>query len=173
LFDGRIIVRDESLLEYDIGKSGLEEVKMLEKMLAEQPLPPMTLLDMYAGRLTDVIVSTYPDPPFERSISPYSMLISSNLSPITKILLPSLVPWCRQCDRHGHIDYTTIPCGRCAGTHQTSACPITIMGMCVYCTALGKHFSQLCPQKKYIPYCSKCGKTGHTENYCSVAPLSI
>ena len=85
-------MRDESLLEYDIGKSGLEEMKMLEKMLAEQPPPPMTLLDMYTERLNDVIVSTYPDPPFERSISPYSLLISSNLSPITKILLPSLAP---------------------------------------------------------------------------------
>ena len=131
----------------------------------------MTLLDMYAQRLNDVIVSTYPDPPFERSISHFSWLISSNLAPITKILLPSLLPWCRQCDRHGHIDYTTIPCGRCAGNHQTSACPITIMGMCVYCTALGMHFSQLCPRRKYIPYCHKCGKTGHTENHCSVPSL--
>ena len=141
---------------------------MLEKMLAEQPHPPMTLLDMYAERFTDVIVSTYPGPPFERFISPHPWLTSSNLSPITKILLPSLLPWCRQCDRHGHIDYTTIPCGRCAGNHQTSACPITVMGMCVYCTALGMHFSQLCPQRKYIPYCPKCGTTGHAENHCNV-----
>jgi hypothetical protein len=171
IVDSRIIVRDESLLECDIGKSGVEEMKMLEKMLAEQPHPPMTLLDMYAERLNNVVVSTYPDPPFERSSHrPCSLLTFSNLSPITKILLPSLLPWCRQCDRHGHIDYTTIPCGRCAGSHQTSACPITIMGMCVYCTALGMHFSQLCSQRKYIPYCSKCGKTGHTEDHCSVTP---
>ena len=146
---------------------------MLKKMLAEQHPPPMTLLDMYSERLKDVIVSTYPDPPFERSISHRSLLISSNLSPITKILLPSLLPWCRQCDRHGHIDYATIPCGRCAGNHQTSACPITIMGMCVYCTALGLHFSQLCPQRKYIPYCPKCGTSGHTENHCNVLPSRI
>lgn len=79
--------------------------------------------------------------------------------------------WCRQCDRNGHIDYSSIPCGRCASNHQTSACPITIMGMCVYCTAVGMHFSQQCPQRKYIPYCTKCGKSGHPEKDCSVTSL--
>src|SRR5271154_3092 len=61
-----------------------------------------------------------------------------------KILLPSLLEWCRQCDQNGHIDYSAIPCGRCAANHQTSACPITIMGVCIYCSAIGMHFSQLC-----------------------------
>src|SRR5947207_15800932 len=69
LLMSRIIVRDESILEYNKGKSGIEEMKMLEKMLAEQPPLPRTLKDMYTEYLNNVIVSTYPDPPFERSIS--------------------------------------------------------------------------------------------------------
>ena len=69
----RIIVRDESLLKYHIGKSGMEEMKMLEKMLAEQPRPPRTVMDMYTEHLNNLSVSTYPDPPFERSISTHHL----------------------------------------------------------------------------------------------------
>src|SRR5438477_678496 len=65
-FDDRIIVRDESILGYDGGPSGLEEIKMLEKMLVEQPPAPRTLRDMYAERLNGVIVSSDSHAPFER-----------------------------------------------------------------------------------------------------------
>src|SRR5216117_3959165 len=57
-FDGRIIVRDESILTYDGGPSVIEELKMLEKMLVEQSPAPMTLRDMYAEHLNGVVVSS-------------------------------------------------------------------------------------------------------------------
>lgn len=69
MLTGRIYVQDENTSEYHGGKSTVGEMKMLEKMLAEQPLVPMTLMDMYQSHLNEVIVTSYPGVPLERHIS--------------------------------------------------------------------------------------------------------
>ena len=69
MLTGRIYVQDETVLEYDGGKSTFKEMKMLEKMLAEQPPVPMTLMDMYHSRLNEVNITSYPGVPLERYIS--------------------------------------------------------------------------------------------------------
>lgn len=114
---------------------------------------------------------------FPKVISPsvligFEKLEGTDFSTTMNVQLPSLLPWCRQCDRNGHIDYTKIPCSRCNGSHQTSQCPITVMGMCVYCSAVGIHFSQLCPQRNYVPFCNSCGRTNHTSENCIVPLLA-
>jgi hypothetical protein len=63
----RIIVRDERLLEYEVGKNLAKEMKMLRKMLDEQPTVPLTLMDMCKGLLKEVEVTSYPGVPLERS----------------------------------------------------------------------------------------------------------
>jgi hypothetical protein len=129
---------------------------MLEKLLKEAPLTPLSHLEKAFDE-------------FNGSTVAVSEGISVKKAPISPyIRLPSLVPWCRQCNRYGHIDYTTILCARCNANHQTSSCPITIMGMCVYCSAIGVHFSQLCPQRKLILFCDRCGKSDHEAESCPV-----
>lgn len=179
-------MRDEKLWEGEekeeedggTGKYGKEGVKMLEKMLAEQPPAPMTLWEMFHGQLKHPNLTSFDEIPLERFSShlhnqPLPLLFwrsQLTTSPDTKIHLPSSVAWCRQCDQNGHIDYSAISCGRCASNHQTSACPITIMGVCIYCSAVGMHFSQLCPKRRIHPFCGKCGRNGHIPEDCLVIP---
>lgn len=134
------------------------ERKMLEKMLDEAPPSPLSHLENTFLEVNGTTV------PLSQNISSKTTAISPTIN------FPSLVPWCRQCNRYGHIDYTKIPCTRCNANHQTSACPITIMGMCVYCAAVGVHFSQVCPQRKVIPFCDHCGKSDHESDACPVLP---
>ena len=160
-------MRDESILSWNVSRGLREEIKLLEKMLEGQPRAPMALKELLFEHLTGVTALSCCCPPMETY---FTLLANLTYCRMLKVRLPSLLPWCRQCDQNGHIEYSRIPCGRCTGSHQTSACPITIMGMCVYCSAVGLHFSQLCPQRKYIPYCTQCGKSGHAEKDCSVCP---
>lgn len=136
-----------------------QERKTLERMLEDAPSTPISHLETAFQEINGSTLPLMDEPPKPKLGIPSS-------APAVK--LPSLLPWCRQCNRYGHIDYTKVPCARCSANHQTSACPITIMGMCVYCSAVGVHFSQLCPQRKVIPFCDFCGKSDHETDSCSV-----
>jgi hypothetical protein len=167
---------------------------LLERMVTREPFAPMSLMEMYSEYINGVTVSseeppsdTYSpkdpltSPPYISCICPFyislphiSLPYFSNLhgsvSPVIK--LPSPLPWCRQCDPNCHINYSTIPCSRCKAPHQTSACAMTIMGMCIYCGAIGTYFSQLCPQRTPSLFCGKCGHSSHDTQHCLVIPRS-
>ena len=67
--DCSIIARDERLLEYEGGEAIYEQRNMLEKMLWEQPSPPLALADMCSEPLNTADVLSYEDSLSERCIS--------------------------------------------------------------------------------------------------------
>ena len=150
---------EEATPESFVPRSLTAERKMIERMLENAPSTPLSHMDNTFERVNGATIPVLEEIPLKKT----------EISPV--INLPSLVPWCRQCNRYGHVDYTKIPCTRCSANHQTSACPITIMGMCIYCSAVGVHFSQLCPQRVPIPFCDRCGKSDHESTVCPVIIL--
>lgn len=67
--DGRIVVRNEKMLESMEMKTSVNEYKGLEKMLGEQPLTQPTLKEMYNQHLISAIISSKQESPPTRSIS--------------------------------------------------------------------------------------------------------
>jgi hypothetical protein len=180
VFYGSVIVLEVKEPVSEAGSVIEKDTSSLMDMLAEQPIPEKGLRDLFYEPIQSPTATSRDStemyyPPTPDTSNPPSHVSFADKSSATdipvKIVLPSIDEWCRQCDRFGHIDYMGIPCARCAGTHQTSACPITLMGTCFYCTAVGQHFSSTCPQRKPALYCSRCGKVDHNDVDCPV-PLS-
>ena len=85
-------MRDDSVLRWDVTKSMREEIKMLEKMLAEQPPAPITLKEMLRDHLIGVTASSSHNLCVETYLTHYPAYLQciESQSPLFTSLVPSM-----------------------------------------------------------------------------------
>jgi hypothetical protein len=64
--DGRVVVRDNENVGTKIETNIMDDLKMLEYMLVEQPPAPLSLMEMYSEYINGVTISSYQEPTSHR-----------------------------------------------------------------------------------------------------------